>query len=231
MTERSRTITPIGGELAAVLQRAKADVEANSTPEALTRRATRDREMQRRLDAERKAQWRRNMQAGMLTRDWEEAWSASEDWPAVQHVKHWIDGGCKRHMFLFGPKGVGKTFGAGYAVKRWVEPDDSGAPRENVSWMHSTQLVSAVFHSYDPSAPRIGTHNVIDDIGVEIDDRFEAALIVLMERNVTIIATSNLVKEQWRARFTDPRLLERSNHYAIAVRLKGESRRRQDGGF
>lgn len=228
---RSRTTTELTGELAAVLERAKADVEANSTPEAMAKRAASDLEMRRRRDAEHVAQWRRNMRAAMLTRDWEESWGASEDWPAVRSVKSWIERGCKRHMFIFGPQGVGKTFGAGYAVKRWVEPDDNGAPRENVCWLHSTQLVSAVFHAYDPTAPRLGTHNVIDDIGLEIDDRFEAALIVLMERNVTIVATSNLRQDQWRERFTDPRLLERSNHYAQAVRLKGESQRRKDGGF
>jgi hypothetical protein len=114
---------------------------------------------------------------------------------------------------------------------------------DQVSWLHPDEFVSAVFYSYDQHAPKLGSDLlVIDEMGSERKPDFKHALSHFINtRHARFICTTMLGREQFWERYADkdandqflPRgghFIDRLNHFARAFTIKGESRRRNDGG-
>jgi DNA replication protein DnaC len=182
---------------------------------------------QRELDAQRDAEWRERLRKHAPIAKWEKAWDADLSYPATKAVVDWLDMQSGRHLCLFGAVGCGKSIAAAYAVKQWVQ-HSSG----NVSWLRPNDIVSAVMHSYDDASPKLRAKVVIDDVGFNEKPEFSDALCELLDRpGHTLLMTSNLREDQFRDRYKDPRLIDRLNDTAIAMRVKGGSRRAGDGGF
>lgn len=132
-----------------------------------------------------------------------------------------------RGLMIRGGIGVGKSAAAAAIVARFIRNG-----RRSVSWMKPNDLVSAVLHSYDDKAPKLGTDLiVVDDLGRETKADFVEALCAFLDDHDTrFILTTNLQKDEFRTHY-DPRLVDRLNECAKAVSIKGDSMRRKDGGF
>jgi DNA replication protein DnaC len=200
---------------------------------------------QARLEAEANAKaerahatkWRANLKQFAPIERWECAWSAApsdSEWPATSEVQDWLNGGCKKHLVIIGAVGVGKSIAAAAAVKHWVEPGERFQP---VSWLRPDQLVSAVMHSYDPSAPKLCRYVVLDDMGRETKTDFAESLCDLLDRQGhTLIITSNLAamhkdpSKTFRGRY-DERLISRMNDTCRRFVVPGGDRRSKAGGF
>jgi DNA replication protein DnaC len=205
----------------------QAAIRAAEERKASERLAAKTRD-QAEADAAAEAAWKLRLQKHAPIAEWELAWQA-EPWPGVKAVDTWLEGGCKRHLCLFGGVGTGKSLAAAHAVKHWVR---QAFPAPSVAWLKPNQFVSAVLHDYDEKSPRLGRYTVIDDMGFNEKPEFADALCDVLERpGLTLLITCNLRSDQFKERYKDPRLIDRLNHYAMAIRLKGNSRRRQDGGF
>lgn len=217
--------------LASVIQEAQEATAAWSSPEAVAARAVEEARTRAQRDANHVAEWRANLRRYAPIPEWHVAWEA-EKTSAVKVVDTWLSEGCPKHLFLFGPVGVGKSIAAAHAVKRWVEPGTFEG-EQPVSWLRPSQVVSAVFHAYAADAPRLGRRIVIEDIGYRrMPEDFEDAMCDLFDRQeLTIIATLNMTSAEFNERFSDPRFRDRLNHRARAFRLKGKSRRKDEGGF
>jgi DNA replication protein DnaC len=222
----------IKNELEAVIADARSATAAWASPEAVAAREAEERVASAKRNASHVAEWRSNLRKFARLAEWEVAWEPRLKTAAIKTVDSWLADGCPFHMFLFGPVGCGKSIAAAHAVKRWVEPDTFKGEHP-VSWLRPSELVSAVFHSYDDRSPKLGRRVVIEDIGArDMPKDFEDALIELLDMpDITVLATSNATSEQFRERFTDERLYSRLNHCAKAFRLKGASLRRSEGGF
>lgn len=158
-----------------------------------------------------------------------------ENWPATRAVKRWLAGGAYKHLVLQGAVGCGKSVGAAVAVKQWVQPGETFSP---VSWLMPEELISAIFHSYDPNAPKLARYIVIDDMGTEKRDDFAVALCKLLDRTGhTIIITTNLAvthddpAKTFVGRYKDPRLISRMNDTCVRYQVPGGDRRSKAGGF
>lgn len=160
---------------------------------------------------------------------------------AVACVLKWIASGCKHDLVLRGGVGTGKSTAAAVAVVQWVEPfivTSSGELREDVStmqpcvsWLRPDQLVSAIFHAYDDKAPKLRRYVVLDDLGRETRSEFVEAFCALLDsEGHTLLITTNMTKEEMREKY-DLRVLDRLNDRAVAFDLKGDSMRKQTGGF
>lgn len=166
-----------------------------------------------------------------------------EPWPGVEAVRTWLDEGCPYDLVLRGGRGTGKTSAAVEAVRRWVEPevelDEGGNARERpttrkpcVSWLRPHALISAIEHSYDPSAPQLRKYVVIEDMGRETREEFVEAFCELLDREEhTILITTNLTKVQMRERYKDERIFDRLCERARPFDIPGESRRKRQGDF
>jgi len=230
-----------GGELAMVMRDA---FRATHDPERAAREQAWQAGRKEREAAYRADLWRRRYRRAAPVRIADAAWDA-RDTPAVLTVRDWLrEPG--RHLVLRGGVGCGKTTAACVAVKHWVDPaglpmggDHDYSPggridwheQHDVSWLRPDQLVSAVLHDYDEKSPKLRTHVVVDDMGVETKADFAAALCELLDRaGHTVIITTNLTKVRFRERY-DLRLLDRLNDTARAIDLPEKSMRKQDGGF
>jgi hypothetical protein len=165
--------------------------------------------------------------------------------PAVRAVTQWLEQGCAYDLMLRGGVGVAKSTALAYAVKCLSEPrvyweDDklkvdpvSRQPR--VTWLRPDQLVSAILHAYDPSAPVLHEYVILDDMGRETRTEFVEALSELFDRDGhKILISSNLVKDVMKKRYTDPRLIDRLRERVVAIDLQGDSLRQPQkagGGF
>jgi DNA replication protein DnaC len=100
--------------------------------------------------------------------------------------------------------------------------------RSSVSWHRPNDFVSAVLHSYDSEAPKLGCHLVvIDDCGRETKTDFCEALCAFIDDTDTpFVLTTNMQKEAFRKHY-DERLIDRLNHCAKALAVKGDSRRKK----
>jgi DNA replication protein DnaC len=179
------------------------------------------------LEKQRQDEWRERLRKSAPIAKWEKAWDADLSYPATKAVDDWLRMKSGRHLCLFGAVGCGKSIAAAHAVKHWVK-SSAGC----VSWMRPNDVVSAVMHSYDQLSPKLLERIVIDDVGFNEKAEFSDALCELLDRpGHTLLMTSNLTTPQFRERYTDKRLIDRLNDTAIAIRVKGGSRRSQDGGF
>lgn len=165
-----------------------------------------------------------------------------ETFPA-RAVVRWLSEGCKPSVLVLrGGVGVGKTSAAVLAVRQWCKPGVfmsasgpalvHGVGVNQVSWLRPDQLVSAIMHEYDPSWKPLCPHVVIDDLGRETRAEFVEALCELLDRDHTVLITTNLTKDAMKARYgKDPRLLDRLRHRAKAVDIPGETLRKKNGDF
>ena len=144
-----------------------------------------------------------------------------EDTDAVRLVLRWVDSG-RRGLLLRGGVGAGKSFAAALAVHKLGE----------ASWHRPNDFVSAVLHAYDDAAPKLSKRLVvIDDVGRETKTDFEEALCAFLDdSDARFILTANLTRDDFSKRY-DLRLIDRLNDCAVAATAKGESRRKQTGGF
>lgn len=147
------------------------------------------------------------------------------DTPGVVAVREWLASPA-RGLVIRGGVGVGKTVAAGALARMCI------AQGRAVSWHRPNEFVSAVLHSYDERSPKLAKGVVIiDDVGRETKADFEESVCTFIDdRDTRFVITTNLTRDDFRARY-DARLIDRLNHCARAVALKGASRRRQDGGF
>jgi len=221
----------IGPELKSAILDAMHAAELLDSPESRAARAEADRRAALATEKSKAAEWRDNLRKYAPIPTWEKAWEAGAT-HSVQTVDTWFAEGCKKHLWLFGPVGCGKTISAAHAVKRWVEPGTFEGDNP-VSWLRPAQLVSAVFHAYDSQAPKLARRVVIEDVGYrKLPEDFEDAMCDLLDRQgMTIIVTSNMTTLEFRERFKELRFLDRLGDTSMAVRLKGESLRSKGGGF
>lgn len=150
--------------------------------------------------------------------------TGSDETPAVKAVRTWLDGPA-RGLMLRGPAGVGKSVAAAVALSEAVR---RGA--RSVSWHRPNDFVSAVLHSYDESAPRLGRQFVvIDDIGRETKSEFEEAMCAFIDDTDTrFVVTTNVSREALRERY-DERFVSRLNDCMKAATIKGASLRKNNG--
>lgn len=151
--------------------------------------------------------------------------SELESESVVATVK-WLDSD-RRGLMLRGGVGSGKSVGAAVALR-----SIASKYRATTSWHRPNDLVSAVLHSYDENAPKLGRSLVvIDDVGRETKADFGEALCSFIDDTDTrFVITTNLKKDEFRARY-DERLVDRLNDCARAVTVKNASMRKKDGGF
>lgn len=143
---------------------------------------------------------------------------------ATLAVVEWAASGT-RGLMLRGGVGAGKSLAA--ALPLLSDVVFAGA-----SWHRPDDFVSAVLHAYDDRAPKLGSRIVVvDDVGRETKADLDEALCAFIDdKDTRFILTTNLKREDFRKRY-DARLVDRLNHCAIAITVKGESRRKQTGGF
>lgn len=237
MSERPKVPDALAASMATLMAQLDAQAAYNASPEGQAANAAREAE-EARLTTEKRAKeaaraeqyLRERLRKAAPIANWERAWSA-EPWPAVKAVDSWIAGGCQRHLFLFGGVGCGKSVAAAHAVKYWLEHEYS-VVGPLTSWLRPNEVVSAVMHAYADDAPKLGKYIVIDDLGFETKEDFSYAMTELLDRqDHKLLVTCNLTAASFRERYTDPRLMDRLNDCAMAVRIHGESKRRKDGGF
>lgn len=162
----------------------------------------------------------------VLVPDTDAAWEVEPgpQWHAVTVVRRWLDTG-RRGLLLRGGVGTGKSYAAAYAARCWI------LAGHHVTWLRPDQLVTAVMHRYSDEAKAVHRHVVIDDVGMERKADFSDALCDLLDRpRVTIVATTNLSRDQFSSRYEDVRLRDRMNAAFVAVDVRGKSMRRGDGG-
>jgi DNA replication protein DnaC len=159
--------------------------------------------------------------------------------PAIAAVDKW-SAGDKQVLVLRGGVGSGKTTAAGHAVSLVLSGMSDYDTRHSttrkhgpdISWHRPNDFVSAMLHSYDSEAPKLGRKLiVIDDIGRETKQDFcEAVCAFLDDSLVRLVMTTNLSRDEFRARY-DERLLDRLNDVGVALTIKGESKRKKTGAF
>lgn len=149
-----------------------------------------------------------------------------EQLPAVVAALDWASKPV-RGLMLRGGVGSGKSVAAAVAMRELISMKSGSA-----SWHTPNAFVSAVMHSYDENAPKLGLDVVVvDDVGRETKADFCEALCEFIDTHSTrFVLTTNLTRDDFKQRY-DARLIDRLNHYAKAIAVKGPSRRRQDGGF
>lgn len=140
--------------------------------------------------------------------------------PAVEAVTGWVKT-TSRGYVIRGPVGGGKSVAAAVAIAATVR-----AGKRSVSWHRPNDFVSAILHSYDANAPRVGEDLVvIDDCGRETKADFCEAMCAFLDDTATrFVLTTNMQRDAFRAHY-DERLIDRLNHCAKAFTVKGESRR------
>lgn len=125
-------------------------------------------------------------------------------------------------LVLRGSVGTGKSIALAFACLHYPG---------GFAWLRPDDLVSAVLHSYDESAPKLAPLVVVDDIGRETKSTFQEALCALLDDPArTLLASTNLTKAGMRARY-DSRLLDRLCARCIAFDVPGESLRQRVGDF
>jgi len=155
-------------------------------------------------------------------------------WPSARAAMSWWDGALARVFLLRGGIGVGKTGAAGLVVASAAESLSRAAPScgRPISWHRPGDFVSAVLHQYDASAPELGAHLVvIDDVGRETKADFEEALCTFLDDyEARLLMTTNLTKDEFRARYGE-RVRDRLLECGAAVTIEGGSRRKASGDF
>jgi len=186
------------------------------------RQAELDQRLEETRRRERETAWKATFLKHAPLRGTEAAWQPKPTF-ATSAVFEWLANGDGQHLMLRGGVGSGKSTAAACAVKHWTEP---GTDRGSVVWLKPDQLTSAVLHGYDPSAPKLARHVVLDDIGRETKVNFEEAWCDLLERrDHVVVMTTNLTKKQLRERY-DLRVIERLIATTRAVDVPGRSMRR-----
>jgi hypothetical protein len=133
----------------------------------------------------------------------------------------------ERGVAFFGGVGAGKSAACALMGAEFIR-----AGKRSVSWLEPDDFTSAVLHSYDASAPKLGSDFVIlDEMGREKKPDFEYALLKFLNlHSARFMITSNLKVDAFRARY-DVALIDRLNDEAQSIKVKDASLRRQDGGF
>lgn len=150
-----------------------------------------------------------------------------EESALIDLVLRWERENRFRVLLLLGPVGVGKSLAAAVAMHACAERG-----RRSLSWHRPNDFVSAVLHSYDPHAPKLGTDLVvIDDVGRETKADFEESVNAFLDETDTrLVMTTNLKPPEFRTRY-DERLLDRLRECCLSENVKGKSRRTGGGGF
>lgn len=130
-------------------------------------------------------------------------------------------------LILCGGVGCGKSWAAAHAMLalyggHYLRASELCARIE--PWGDEKKL-------YELASPRNVV--VLDDMGAEREDkRFTECLLRVLEAraNVPLLITSNLPRTAFRGRY-DARVIDRLNHFGLAIEVKGTSVRRGDGGL
>lgn len=154
--------------------------------------------------------------------------TANAEWPAAASALAWLEHGKGRLLLIRGGVGVGKSAAAAM-VASVVAFGGKG-----FSWHRPKDFVSAMLHDYDVKSPKLGTDLVVvDDLGrrSETEGDFEEALCTFLDdREQRMVMTTNLTKEDFRARYGS-RVVDRLLEVGHAISIRGESRRKHTGDF
>ncbi len=214
--EESNSVRAHLARLAADAQSRIADCPSSAQLEQEAREAA---------ERERLTLWHGRFLAKAPVRGTERAWRPEPTF-AMRAVRSWLAAGATLHLMLRGGVGTGKSTAAARAIRYWTEDP---VKRGSCAWMRPDEMVSAVQHSYDPSAPRLARNIVVDDIGRETKADFEEAFCYLLEkRGHTLVMTTNLTEAEMRKRY-DKRVIDRLLDTTLAVDVPGDSMRKGEG--
>lgn len=151
---------------------------------------------------------------------------------ALRVVKRWLEVRASPWLVLLGGTGTGKTVAACYA-----------AARECGTYISATRLrpllTRAVWDGEEMPREALSSLVVLDDIGAEREadaDKFRAVLCELLNARqgmrTRMIITSNLTRSRLGdASLYGERVVDRLNHCARVVELKGATMRGKGGGL
>ena len=152
--------------------------------------------------------WLGKEHIGLPSMLWEATFEDSDDTPAVQIGRRYLEGGLKRreNLILLGPTGTSKSWTGGCLVNKLLP-----ALRTSQRWVFTPTLLRRL-HDFDQTDAAVDQACatkllILDDLQVTgADERtracLEEILVVRYEEKRPVIITSNLVPEQMTRLFS-----------------------------